>query len=594
MRRASVFGMFSNLAQAKSWRSKYRMERSRILMLLMMFAFCIVIARSWWLQHLDVSDWQKRAERFYEGVRSVPANRGQILDRSGAVLASSVPVLRIGIVPKLFGRNHKYPLRVAKFAEILGLSPEALVSQIQERGRFFYVTKDLPVYHRDVIASLRLEGLEVELVYQRRYPYQEAFAQVLGLTNSDHVGVEGLERTYESFLRGKAGLRQVVQDVRGNVVGEKRLLSPPEPGRTVKLSLDASIQGAAYRALRQSVLEHDAKGGSAVVLDAQTGEILAMVNMPDFNPNDRSGLDDESLRLRAITDAIEPGSVMKPFAIATALELGLVRTSTVLDVSSGVLRIGRSSISDAHRHDQLTVAQILQKSSNVGTATIALKIPPQTLWSTYRAVGLGEVPMIGLTGATAGRLRSPERWRPIEQATMSYGHGLSMSVLQLAQAYTVFGTDGRFLPASFGRQVDLSDQAAGALGYRVYSPEVVKAIRAMLEAAAAPGGTAPKARIPGYRVGGKTGTAHIAERGGYSDVRFISSFVGLVPIEQPRLVIAVVVEEPSKGQYYGGLVAAPVFAKIAEDAMRSLNVAPDPLVVSPSPQNENWVKEASQ
>lgn len=566
--------------------SPHRTGRSRLLMLFIMLGFVAVAVKAFWLQHVNVSDWQRRAEKMYEKVRDVPATRGRILDRSGVVLASSVPVVTLGVVPANFAKNfEKAPNRTEELAKLAGTTTAELKKrvdaalQLPKNQQFFYLARELPIDVRDRVIGMRLSGVELEVEYRRSYPYEEATAHLVGFAIADtangEAGQEGLERALDASLRGKEGWRRVVQDSRQNPVEEKNLRKP-EPGKDVTLTIDAGIQSAVYNAVKDAYIEHRAVGAAAVVLEASTGEVLAMVNMPAYNPNNRKGLEVESMRNRAVIDSFEPGSTMKPFAIATALQRGIVSTSTVINTAPGKMTINGSTIGDAHTYGALTVAQVIQKSSNVGTAKISLQMPPAVMWQTYHDIGLGQAPQVGFSGTTAGRLRPARSWKEIEQATMSYGHGLSVSLLQLARAYTVFGTDGRAMPVSFVRSND-----ASPMGERVYSPQVAQSVREMLEAAAAPGGTAPKAQISGYRVGGKTGTAYKAERGGYAKNKYVASFVGLVPIDKPRLVIAVMVDEPRNGKHYGGEVAAPVFAKVAADSMRVMNISPDPMVPAP-------------
>ena len=360
----------------------------------------------------------------------------------------------------------------------------------------------------------------------------------------------------------------MIKDNLGRVIEQVGSGIEPQDGGDLALSIDTRIQFLAFNALRDAVREHRAKAGAAVVVDVKTGEVLALANWPTYDPNNRAQLTGAQLRNRVITDTYEPGSTMKPFSVAMALEYGRVRPTTVIDTSPGKLTIGTATIGDAHRYGPLTVEQVLQKSSNVGTVKMALQLPPQTMWEGFTSLGFGQSPHIGFPGAVAGRVRPHKTWKPIEQATMSYGHGISVSLLQMARAYTVFARDGELIPLTMLR----SD--TNAVGVRVFKPETAQAVRKMLEMAAGPQGTAPAAQISGYRVGGKTGTAHKQEHGVYQN-KYIASFVGFAPVSSPRFVVAVMIDEPTAGKYYGGIVAAPVFARITGETLRAMRVAPD-------------------
>jgi cell division protein FtsI (penicillin-binding protein 3) len=390
----------------------------------------------------------------------------------------------------------------------------------------------------------------------------------VGFTNAHEQGAEGLEATHDQALRGTSGQLRVVIDRRGSAV-EGRTIADALHGKDLQLSLDASIQSMVYSTLKSAVVEHRAKAAAAVVIDAQTGEVLALVNEPSFDPNNRIKLNPDRVRNRAVTDTFEPGSTMKSFSIAAALELGRVSPKTEVQTAPGKITIGNRTIGDSHPHGTLTVEEVLAKSSNVGTVRITQRLQAKELYDFYVAAGFGRVPDVGLNGATAGRLRQPEKWVPIDQATISYGHGVSVSLLQLARAYTVFARDGDLVPISF------VPQPGPVSGVPVISPETARSVRKMLEMATTQG-TAPKAQIAGFRVAGKTGTAHKPERGGYAKNKYVASFVGFAPADQPRFVIAVMVDEPSAGKHYGGEVAAPIFAQIANDALRRMQMSPNP------------------
>ncbi|MCK9354805.1 MAG: penicillin-binding protein 2, partial [Gallionella sp.] len=382
-------------------------------------------------------------------------------------------------------------------------------------------------------------------------------------------GQEGLELSLQDHLAGKAGSQRVIKDRRGRIVEDAGSLRAPRPGNDIALSLDSNVQHIAYRELESAVREHKAKAGAVVVLDAKTGEVLALANYPAYNPNNRSKVNMQAMRNRAVVDLFEPGSTMKPFTVATAIENGKVRPDTRINTENGVITVGNRKIHDSHAEKEpLTVAQVIQKSSNVGSAKMALMLPSETLWQSLSDSGFGASTGSGFPGEAFGRLREPGGWRPIEQATMSYGHGLSVNLLQLARAYTIFAGDGEIKPVSMLRL------EAPATGKKVFSEKTARALREMMEAVVMPGGTAPLAQVAGYRVAGKTGTAHKLEGGRYVN-RYVASFVGFAPVSDPRLVVAVMIDEPSNGQYYGGLVAAPVFSKVTEGSLHALNVPND-------------------
>ncbi len=566
-----------------TWRATQ--GRSRFVLFLLMAGFCIVIVRAFTLQLVNADQWQTRAEKRFERPREIPANRGRVLDRHGEVIASSVQEEQLGIVPTRFvanltltGDKKVDTQRAAKkkledqkldeLAAILEMKPSEVRAKIYGAKKFFWLARGLNLEQADRIRALRLEGVELENDFRRYYPYGEAFAHIVGFTNAHEQGAEGLEATHDQALRGTSGQLRVVIDRRGSAV-EGRTIADALHGKDLQLSLDASIQSMVYSTLKSAVAEHRAKAAAAVVIDAQTGEVLALVNEPSFDPNNRTKLNPDRVRNRAVTDTFEPGSTMKSFSIAAALELGRVGPKTEIQTAPGKITIGNRTIGDSHLHGTLTVEEVLAKSSNVGTVRITQRLQAKELYDLYVAAGFGRVPDVGLNGATAGRLRQPEKWVPIDQATISYGHGVSVSLLQLARAYTVFARDGDLVPISF------VPQPGPVAGVPVISPETARSVRKMLEMATTQG-TAPKAQIAGFRVAGKTGTAHKPERGGYAKNKYVASFVGFAPADQPRFVIAVMVDEPSAGKHYGGEVAAPIFSQIANDALRRMQMSPNP------------------
>jgi len=382
-------------------------------------------------------------------------------------------------------------------------------------------------------------------------------------------GQEGVELTFNDKLAGKNGSRRVIKDRLGRVIEDVRDVVPPVDGPDLQLSIDSKVQYFAYQKLKDAVQLHKAKAGSVIVIDTLTGEVLALANYPSYNPNRRGNLTGEQLRNRVLTDSFEPGSTMKPFITALALEKGIVRPDTPIHTAPGRITIGGSTINDSHPYDVLTVAEVIQKSSNVGTVKIAMQLSPREMWETYAQAGFGQKPQVPFPGAVSGRLRPYKSWRPIEQATMSYGYGLSASLFQMAQSYTIFARDGELIPLTLIK----SDQPA--TGVQVFTPKTAIAVRQMLAMATGPGGTATRAQTIGYSVGGKTGTARKQEGRGYADRKYRSWFVGLAPIDKPRIVVAVMVDEPTAGSFYGGIVAAPVFSETVQQTLRILGVQPD-------------------
>lgn len=541
--------------------------RSRLLMVIFFGAFAALGARAAYLQGWNNEFLQAKGESRYSRVIEVPANRGRILDRHGEPLAISTPVKSLWAIP---GEVKAQPEKLEKLAALLEMPGEEVLRRVNHAERdFVFIRRQVSPQTAEQVAALQIEGLFQTREYRRYYPAGEVMAHVLGFTGADDAGQEGIELAFQERLAGKPGSRRVIRDRRGRIVEDLESIRAAEEGRDLVLSVDAKIQSLAFSQLKLAVAQHRARAGGVIVLDAATGEVLALANVPSYNPNNRARLAGEQLRNRVLTDTFEPGSTMKPFIAALALELGKARPDTVIETAPGRFSIGSATISDAHPHGALTVAQIIQKSSNVGTAKIALGIEREDMWTLYSKVGFGTPPDVPFPGAVPGRLRPHKTWRPIEQATMSYGYGLSVSLFQLARAYSVFARDGELVPVSF---VKTEGPVAGR---PVFSVDTARSLRAMLEAAAGPGGTAPKAQIMGYRVGGKTGTAHKQEGAGYADRKYRSSFVGFAPASQPRLVVAVMIDEPANGRYFGGDVAAPLFARVMEGALRMLGVAPD-------------------
>lgn len=547
--------------------SKTPVWRSKFIVAALAVAFAGLAVRAAYVQVFANDFFQRQGEVRFARTLELPANRGRILDRNGLLLASSVVAQSIWAIPEDVERNDP---KLRELARLLDMPLAELKKKLANEDKTFVWVKrqvDEPVAKQ--IAALGVKGIYQRREYKRQYPEGEAAAHVVGFTNVEDRGQEGVELAFNQQLAGKNGSRRVIKDRLGRVVEDVRDVVPPVDGPDLQLSIDSKVQYFAFEKLRDAVKEHKAKAGSAVVLDAQTGEVLALANYPSYNPNKRLNLSGEQLRNRALTDSFEPGSTMKPFVVALAMDKGLVRANTPIHTAPGRITIGGSTISDAHPHDVLTVAEVIQKSSNVGTVKMAMQMHPREMWETYAQAGFGQKPQLPFPGAVSGRLRPYKSWRPIEQATMSYGYGLSASLFQLAQAYTIFARDGELIPVTL-HKADLP-----ATGVRVFSAPNALAVRKMLELATGAGGTAPKAQTIGYSVGGKTGTAHKQEGKGYADKKYRSWFVGIAPIDKPRIVVAVMIDEPNNGVYYGGLVAAPVFSETVQQTLRILGVQPD-------------------
>ncbi|MEB0138651.1 MULTISPECIES: penicillin-binding protein 2 [unclassified Undibacterium] len=550
--------------------------RSRLVLFLLFGAFLALIARALYLQGITTEFLQKQGASRYARTLELPATRGKITDRNGEVLASSVPVKAIWAIPDDVLDAPKEKLQ--QLAVLLSMTEAELRKKLDSDRQFVYLKRQVEPEISDKIQALGIVGIDTRKEYKRFYPEGEIMAHVVGFTNVEDVGQEGIELASEKDLAGKTGSRRVIKDRLGRIVEDIRAVKEPHDGHDLDLSIDSKIQYIAFTHLKDAVEKHKAKAGAAVVLDVQTGEVLALVNLPAYNPNDRSVLTGAQLRNRVLTDTFEPGSTMKPFTVALALETGRVTPETVFQTAPGYMSIGPAVIHDAHKMAALTVAQVIQKSSNIGTVKIAMQMPPQEMWEMFTNVGFGQQPKFGFPGAVAGRLRNYKNWRPIEQATMSYGHGISVSLLQIARAYMIFARNGDIIPLTFRKAHEAPK------GQRVISEKTALQLRSMMESVTEPGGTATQARVAGYRVAGKTGTAHKIEGGRYVN-KYIGDFVGFAPVSHPRVIVAVMIDEPSAGGYYGGIVAAPVFAAITANVLRSMNVAPDSSVTSIIPDN---------
>ncbi len=541
--------------------------RSKFVVAAIALGFVGLAARAAYIQVIANDFFQKQGAVRFARTLELPANRGRILDRNGLLLASSIPAPSIWAIPEDVERDDA---NLPQLAKLLEMPLADLNKRLEDEDKTFVWLKrqvDEPVAQK--IAALQLKGIYQRKEYKRQYPEGEASAHVVGFTNVEDKGQEGIELAFNQELAGRNGSRRVIKDRMGRVVEAVGEQTAPVDGRDLQLSMDSKIQFFAYQKLRDAVLLYKARAGSVVVLDILSGEVLALANYPSYQPGKRQNLSGAQLRNRALTDSFEPGSTMKPFVIAAALEKGIVTPTTSIQTAPGHLNIGSATISDSHPHGLLTVNEVIQKSSNVGTVKMAMQMQPREMWEMFSQVGFGQKPKLPFPGAVSGRLRAYKSWRPIEQATMSYGYGLSISLFQLAHAYSVFARNGDLVP------VTMLKSSAPATGARVISEKNAAAMRHMLHLVTGQGGTAPKAQAMGYSVGGKTGTAYKQEGHGYATKKYRGVFVGVAPIEQPRIVVAVMIDEPSSGKYFGGDVAAPVFSETVQQTLKLLGIAPD-------------------
>ena len=550
--------------------SKTPVWRSKFIVAAIALAFFGLAGRAVYVQVLGNDFYQKQGEVRFARTLELPANRGRILDRNGLILASSVPAPSIWAIPEDIVATKPQLVELAKLLEMpIGELNKKLVD---EDKNFVWIKRQVDDAVAQKITALDIKGIYQRKEYKRQYPEGETIAHVVGFTNVEDRGQEGMELAFNKELAGRAGSRRVIKDRLGRVVEDTREQVPPVDGKDLQLSIDSKMQFVAYQKLRDAVIANKAVAGSVVMLDAITGEVLAMANYPSYVPDKRQNMTGNQLRNRALTDTFEPGSVMKAFTVGLALESGRVKPLTQIQTAPGRMQITGSTISDAHPNGLLTVQQVLQKSSNVGTVKMAMQMQPREMWETFSQAGFGQKPQIAFPGVVSGRLRPYKTWRPIEQATMSYGYGLSASLFQMARAYTVFGHDGQIIDATLLK----TDQPAA--GVQVFSAKTALEVRKMLQMAAGPGGTGQKAQTLGYSVGGKSGTAFKQVGKTYGtdkDRKYRGWFVGMAPIDKPRVIVAVMIDEPRAGKYYGGEVAAPVFSELVQQALRMKGVQPD-------------------
>ncbi|HEX9171598.1 MAG TPA: penicillin-binding protein 2 [Telluria sp.] len=541
--------------------------RSRMVLFLLFGSFVTLAGAAVYRQAIDQEFLQEQGKNRYQRTLELPATRGKIMDRHGAVLASSVPVKAVWAIPEDVLSSP--PAKLRELARLLDMPEKEMRKKLDSDRTFVYLKRQVEMPVIAEIEKLKIAGLDTRKEYKRFYPQGEVMTHMVGFTNVEDVGQESMELAQQKTLVGQPGSRRVIKDRLGRIVEDLGMSREPHDGKDLTLSVDSKLQYIAFTNVKNAVEKFNAKAGAAVVLDVHTGEVLALANYPTYNPNDRSKLTGEQLRNRVITDTYEPGSIFKPVTIALALETKRVTPNTVFDTGAGRIVVGGRTIRDSHPKPMLTTTGIIQKSSNVGTVKIAQMMSSQEMWEFFTKMGFGQAPRFGFPGAVAGRLRPYKSWKPVEHANMAFGQGLSVSLLQIARSYMVFARDGDIIPLSFQK---VSEPPAGQ---QIISSKTAAQVRTMLEAVASPEGTASRAQVAGYRVGGKTGTAQKVINGRYSQTHYIGSFVGIAPMSQPRFIIAVMIDEPRGAVHTGGGVAAPTFAALAASALRAENVPPD-------------------
>ncbi|WP_233836142.1 peptidoglycan D,D-transpeptidase FtsI family protein [Paraburkholderia sp. ZP32-5] len=556
------------VARLPAWRSKF-------VVLLMFGAFGALAARAFWVQVVNQDFYVDQGQKRYQRTLELDAMRGRIVDRHGSMLAVSLATYEIWATPKLIDEAAFTPL-----AKLLDLPLAELRRRLNGERSFVLLKRQVDAGTAAHLARLGLAGITQIADSKRFYPEGESAAHVVGFTDIEDNGQEGVELAANERLQGVPGQREVIRDRLGRVVSETRPLVPARNGDTIHLTIDRRIQQLAYAQLKAAVAQHRAEAGSVVVLDARNGEILALANYPSFDPNDRARLSGRQLRNRAVIDTFEPGSTIKPLVVALSLDEGKVRPQTIIDTAPGWYRIGPAVIHDTSNHGAMSVAEAVQKSSNIALAKLALNLPAETIWTKYQQYGLGTKPELTFPGVAAGKVRPYQRWRPIEQATMAYGYGLSVSLLQIAQVYTAYAGDGAMQRVSLLRDPhDSLDAPVGATSAdrsrQVTTPATARAIRNMLEMAIGVGGTGRAAAVQGYRVGGKTGTARKQIGATYAKNRYRALFVGMAPMSDPRLIVAVMIDDPAGKAFYGGTVAGPVFSGVMGGSLQLLGVPPD-------------------
>jgi cell division protein FtsI (penicillin-binding protein 3) len=545
--------------------------RYRLVVATVVIIFLCLLARTAYIQIINPEHLRKQADMRSLRVASQQVQRGIITDRNGVELAVSVPVMAIHVDPRTIKNKNSFDKKRAwqAFAEILDLNLVDLQAKITaSNSRFMYIKRQISPAVAKYVDELKLVGVSLAPESRRFYPTGEVSAQLVGMTNIDDKGIEGVERAYDDFLTGTPGKRIVRKDRLGNVIEDISVLQESEQANNIQLSIDQRIQSLAYQRLKKAVKYNGAISGSLVMIDVKTGEILAMVNSPSFNPNNRSKYDSYKLKNRAITDSYEPGSTIKPLVIASGLDNGVIDADSIIDTNPGRMRLGGRLVQDTRNRGDITLSDILRYSSNMGVSKIALKLGHQRLLDTYYQFGFGNVSSLILNGESRGYMPRRTRWSEFENATLSFGYGMQSTTLQLAHAYATIGSGGLYRPLTI-RKLDTTP-----LSERVLSKDHAQALLSMMETVVTKGGTGDKARIDGYRVAGKTGTSRKAIAGGYGD-DYVALFAGVAPVSNPRFALVVVIDSPSGDRYYGGVIAAPVFAEVMEITLQMLNVTPD-------------------
>jgi len=541
--------------------------RSRLVLFVLFAAFAALGIRAVWLQGVSTQFLQKQGKSRYERTLELPATRGRILDRNGAVLASSLPVRAVWAIPE--DVLNSPPEKISALARLLDLPEADLRKKLDSDRTFVYLKRQVEMPIIAEIEKLKIDGIDTRKEYKRFYPQGEVMTHLVGFTNVEDKGQEGMELQHQKTLMGVPGSRRVIKDRLGHIAEDLGMFREPHQGRDLTLSVDSKLQYIAFTSIKNAVEKFEAKAGAAVVLDVHTGEVLALANYPTYNPNDRSKLTGEQLRNRVITDTFEPGSTIKPITIALGLETGRIKPDTVFDNNPGYMTVTGKRIRDTHNYGVQTVSGIIQKSSNIGAVKVAQMIPQQEMWEMYTKLGFGQAPRYGFPGAAAGRVRPWKTWKPIEYANMAFGHGLSVSLLQMARSYMIFARNGDIIPLSF---LKVEEEP---VGQQIISAKTAAQVRTMMESVVGPEGTASKAQVAGYRIGGKTGTAEKIVNGRYSRTNNIGYFAGIGPMSNPRFVIAVMVDDPRGALRTGGSVAAPTAADLFANALRAANVPPD-------------------
>jgi cell division protein FtsI (penicillin-binding protein 3) len=542
--------------------------RRYILLFAVFCVFFLLFARAIQLQLLHADFYNEEGSNRYIRTVEIPANRGVINDRYGQALAISTPVYSIWAHPQTALDN---PDSIAHAAKAMGLDAKRLTRKLNKKKnkQFVYLKRHALPDVAEQIREQKTPGISLAREYRRYYPAGEMAGHIVGLTNIDDQGLEGIELAFDDWLHGESGKKRVIKDGYGNIVADIELVRESRPGKNLNLSIDKRIQYLAYRELKRTVAKHAARAGSVVVLSVKTGQILAMVNLPAFNPNDRSNAKYNSIRNRAITDVFEPGSTVKPFLIAAALESGEFRPASKVNTSPGYFNTSGLKVTDYRNYGVVDMQTLLAKSSNVGAVKVALELDEEALWQQYRAVGFGQLTGSGFPGEREGKLDSYTVWNKTQRATMAYGYGMSTTALQLARAYSVIANDGVLLPVSFIASNKVSSN------YRIMSSETASTVRGMLKAVVSVDGTGSRAMMQSYSAAGKTGTSKKSHNGEYSDEKYVSLFAGMAPADEPEIVVVAVIDEPGRHGYYGGVVAGPLFSKVAEGSLRLMNVPPD-------------------